>query len=53
MLGPKHHTDGTHGERLTHATRIRMVQVDRRDGTRPFYAKGHRLLTVRRLAAGT
>lgn len=49
MLGPNHHN---HGERLSHAARIWMVQKDRHDGTRPFHADGHRMITVRRLAAG-
>jgi len=56
MLGPNHHTyqlaNQTYGGRLSHAARIRMVQKDRQDGTRPFHADGHRMITVRRLAAG-
>ncbi len=50
MLGANHLIYGAHRERLSHAARIRMVQIDRQDGTRPFYAEGHRLLTARRLA---
>lgn len=56
MLGPNHHTfhvaNQTYGERLSHAARIQMVQKDRHDGTRPFHADGHRLITARRLAPG-
>jgi len=52
MLGPNHLIYGTYGEPLTHAARIRMVQNDRQNGTRPFHADGHRLITARRLAAG-
>ena len=56
MLGPNHHTyhvaEQQYAERLSHAARIRMVQHERRDGTRPFNIDGHRLLTARRLAAG-
>ena len=56
MLGPNHHTyhvtQHEYGERLNHAARIRMVQQDRRDGSKPFDLHGHRVLTARRLATG-
>jgi hypothetical protein len=56
MLGPNHHTyhvtQHEYGERLSHAARIRMVQRDREDGSKPFDLHGHRLVTARRLAAG-
>lgn len=56
MLGPNHHTyhlaNQAYEERLSHAARIRMVQKDRHDETRPFHAEGHRLITARRLLAG-
>lgn len=56
MLGPNHHTyhvaSQQYDERLTHAARIRMVQKDRTDATKPFHRDAHRLVTTRRLAAG-
>ena len=56
MLGPNHHTyhvtQHEYGEHLSHAARIRMVQQDRRDGSKPFDLHGHRVVTARRLAAG-
>ena len=55
MLGPNHHTyhlaNQSYEARLTHAARIRMVQRERHDDSAPFNREGHRLLTVRRLAA--
>ncbi len=56
MLGPNHHTHHVasqqYEERLTHASRIRMVQKDRTDDTKPFHRDAYRLITARRLAAG-
>ena len=56
MLGPNHHSydlgKQAYGDRLTHAARIRQIQQDRHDTARPFDRESHRLITVRRLAAG-
>ena len=55
MLGPNHHTQHlasqSYDARLDHAARIRMVQRERKDESQPMNREGHRLLTVRRLAA--
>lgn len=56
MLGPNHHSltvaHQAHQERLDHAARIRLVQRDRHDESKPFYREAFRALTARRLAAG-
>lgn len=56
MLGPNHHSltvaHQAHAERLDHAARIRLVQRDRHDESKPFFRNAHRALTARRLAAG-
>lgn len=56
MLGPttttRHMANQAYEERLSHAARIRMVQKERHDDSKPFHRDGHRLITARRLAAG-
>lgn len=56
MLGPNHNTyhvaSQAYEERLNHAARIRMIQKDRKDDTKPFHREGFRLITARRLIAG-
>ena len=55
MLGPNQHTfqlaNHSYDERAMHSARINAIKRDRNDGEKPFHAEGHRLLTVRRLAA--
>lgn len=55
MFGPSmnstHLANARHADRLDHAARIRAAHQERR-GDSPVTSLNHRLLTVRRLAAG-